>query len=960
MGSAGAVILKAQVQDVDKAKAQISELNRAQDSVAEHAEKTREAHNRYTKEAQEGLDGFVQSSARASQQSNVTAATILQFATMVGTLSAAVLEARGNLHLTSTAMTTMSLARFPLAFTAGVVALGLAVHGTAENFKYLHDVAVPAAAQSEAALVSLGIVTKQTGGDVAATMAQVKGLEDAMTAKTSAAQATRTFNTMNLSLGKQRELIDSIRDGIVAMGGDVNTQLPLMALAIKRQEGELLDNMGVVSTIEMMYKSYAAAIGTTSDKLTQSQREEAVMQGVLRETAKYHGAAAAALGTHEGRVASLRTEKRKLAEEMGAMVMPFADLGVAVESLGTKIDRYLLERVKKLADPVTGLATSVQSAATSIVDQTYLIPAKTSFEQGESAQADRLMLSLQKRNQETRDRAAQAAKEGGYGPTNSAGLQDHYNRKAELDKQEADRAASEAKQRAEQVKNDQQRLAEEVARDRATIGKQGMELELAQEKLWYEERKRLAHGHKQLLLQLEMAHQRRVDEIGKRNHAELTGGATYGPFTSEQERDMMSAGHSKLTGGDTYGPGDDAAQKAAGDYAKLLAQWNQDNEKELNEMRLRARQKLQEGTAEGLRKGIEVGKAALIGDFGAAGSAVQDILESAVVSGLSKSQAVQGAIASLSTALAGPAGIAAVFGVALVSSLMKGAETARKQAEDYRKHLEGLNAPKRPGDTVGGIEYDRDHDEQVVNLRKWIAGLEENRKRLDDSPLGEGVDYHAAVEAQDKEISARKAQLKALTDVYDSQILAARAADWLAQSMKRASDAADLYRSTGDYLKGRRRELQVATGELTPQEASRLNANDAAEKKLDDVYDGIAKSLDLGPLAGTMKVDVMEELKNGRIDLLTTQVGAANAEALKNAFAALGIDKKLADLTFKTDQNRVTPGATPQNPLYSVVTNFRDLVAFMPENAAYRSGGPGTSRNDGSLKGRAINTSKSS
>lgn len=451
MATSGSVTITAKV-NAEDAERKLQAIARAEREVGAEVARSNSIQAQSAKAASEHYDKLSASQREFSQRSRVAAGDVVQLSANLSVLGLAALEAKEHLGLIGTGVKAMGLLRGPVGIIASLGALTLAAKAASDSMEYLGEVAIPAAGRAEASLASLRIVTERTGGDVEATTEHVEDLENALTGLTAASEATRTFNTMGLSLERQTQLIDAMRDGIVAMNGDVNTQLPLMALAIKRQEGELLDNMGVVSTVEMMYQEYAKTIGTTSDKLTQHQREEAVIQGVLRETAKYTGAAATAMKTYEGRVAALATEKQKLAKDIGDLFLPLSTFTVAVETLGVKLQRRLLDPLKEVRGY---LGQSFNETA-------VLLGGGTLPNQSTDDATVKTIKKLQAINTAERARQAQAAKEGGYGPANDADLGTFYEERAKRVQAANERAEREAKQHAEQVASLNQQLRDRL------------------------------------------------------------------------------------------------------------------------------------------------------------------------------------------------------------------------------------------------------------------------------------------------------------------------------------------------------------------------------------------------------------------------------------------------------------------------------------------------------------------
>lgn len=76
---------------------------------------------------------------------------------------------------------------------------------------------------------------------------------------------------------------------------------------LKNENSVLVDNAGVTKNVSVMWKEYATSIGTTMDKLTQSQKIQAEYNGIMRETEAQLGNAEKAANGLQG--AAARSDK---------------------------------------------------------------------------------------------------------------------------------------------------------------------------------------------------------------------------------------------------------------------------------------------------------------------------------------------------------------------------------------------------------------------------------------------------------------------------------------------------------------------------------------------------------------------------------------------------------------------------------------------------------------------------
>lgn len=865
---------------------------------------------------------------KLSRQSQSTSVDVMQLGVNLSVLGVAALEAKEHLHLTQTAISAVSIAsRGPLPILAGLAAVVIAAKSAADGLEYLSETAVPAAGRAEAALASLRIVTERTGGNVAETTKHVEGLEDALTGLTTAAEATRTLNSMGVSLERQAELIDAMRDGIVAMGGDVNTQLPLMALAIKRQEGELLDNMGVVSTVEMMYKTYAATIGTTSDKLNQHQREEAVIQGVLQETAKYTGAAASAMETYQGRIAALATEQQKLAKEAGELVMPFANIGTEIDRLGVKIERHIIRRLKEIGSPASGLAHDAQQALKSIWDQDYLMPRLSEQQQGEAAMVDKTIKKLQAHNEEERKRQAQAAREGGYGPANTADTNKAYEERAKQQQAAEERASQASKQHAEEQKRQRQALQDELL----TIGKAGGDLELAQEQIRHRKEMETAAGaHKNL--ELEQERHRRALQVINAKYPPLVMSGSNSDAAAYGRMHVGTVGNLQAsTFGGRMGLGklsEGLGRNLGSSYENALDGWKASQGQAIPEAALQqVEADLTVPIANAFEKGAEAGmeravRSLMDGDFGGLGAGLLGTVKDSAATALTDAAKValgDAAILATAKSLALAAASAVIFAAPFVAA--KAEKDRDKQAQDNWM------------------------DQKANATQQGLNSMPTNTPAFDMS-TGQFTKLGASAETAAEAVERHASRMEDATYALDNF--------W------RKIDQGTKDFETWEGKKGGAEDaftrFMVESGKWTDEDVQKR----ALTRSLDWMVGGTPNNPDFS--ASNLTVEQLTSIDPRLLDPNNRDVGSiSRALGMPDAAGpgAYSDDRLLEAIKIafgiKADQERVGPGSTPDRPLYSSIVNFKDMMAFFAPGELFRAQGPGTSRGDG-MKSRAVST----
>jgi len=91
---------------------------------------------------------------------------------------------------------------------------------------------------------------------------------------------------------------------------------------LKNENSILVDNAGVTKNVAKMWDDYAKSIGTTANRLTQAQKIEAEVNGILQETRFQTGDAAKLVSTYSGQVAMLAFQFQQLKVQVGNALMP--------------------------------------------------------------------------------------------------------------------------------------------------------------------------------------------------------------------------------------------------------------------------------------------------------------------------------------------------------------------------------------------------------------------------------------------------------------------------------------------------------------------------------------------------------------------------------------------------------------------------------------------------------------
>jgi hypothetical protein len=120
-----------------------------------------------------------------------------------------------------------------------------------------------------------------------------QALQNLLSRKYSEADAVNVLNRLKDAAAFNRQAHLSLGEAVVTA-----------TEGLKNENSTLVDNAGVTKNVAKMWEEYAGSIGTTAEKLTQAQKIQAEVNGIMAETAAQVGNAKKALEGVEGQLAS--------------------------------------------------------------------------------------------------------------------------------------------------------------------------------------------------------------------------------------------------------------------------------------------------------------------------------------------------------------------------------------------------------------------------------------------------------------------------------------------------------------------------------------------------------------------------------------------------------------------------------------------------------------------------------
>lgn len=202
----------------------------------------------------------------------------------------------------------------------GVFALG------AFKVKQLVGDSKDAAIQQQAAYRGLEAVANHAGVGIGRAMDEANKLAaDGLISVGDSAKALQNLLSRGYSVDQAVGVITRLKDA-AAFNRQANLSLSEAVVTategLKNENSVLVDNAGVTKNVAKMWEEYAKSIGTTRDKLSDSQKITAEYNGVMKETEAQVGNAAKAAEGLTGSQAELDSKSNELQVTIGTILEP--------------------------------------------------------------------------------------------------------------------------------------------------------------------------------------------------------------------------------------------------------------------------------------------------------------------------------------------------------------------------------------------------------------------------------------------------------------------------------------------------------------------------------------------------------------------------------------------------------------------------------------------------------------
>ncbi len=137
---------------------------------------------------------------------------------------------------------------------------------------------------------------------------------------------------------------------------------------LKNENSVVVDNAGVTKNVAKMWEDYAKKIGKTTNNLTQAEKIQAEVNGILEETKFQSNDAALYANTYSGKIAQLNSAFTNMKTAIGNAIQPLAKLFVPIITTATNAVTKLFTSLAGLLSLFGLKADSVETVSNGIGD----------------------------------------------------------------------------------------------------------------------------------------------------------------------------------------------------------------------------------------------------------------------------------------------------------------------------------------------------------------------------------------------------------------------------------------------------------------------------------------------------------------------------------------------------------------------------------------------------------------
>lgn len=237
-----------------------------------------------------------------------------------------------------------------------------------------------AASSLESAMTGLTSIVEGQGRDINRAKSYINDyvkdglvpLTDAVTAYKNLVARGYNDDQIESTMNRLKDAASSGRQSSYSLGEAVKSATE----GLKNENSILVDNAGVTKNVAKMWEDYAKTVGKTSNNLTQQEKIQAEVNGIMQETQWQVGDAAKYTQTYSGRVAALNKTFTDIKVNAGTAFMPIANVVLPIlqslannlSSVTSSISAFSQALFGKAIVATTSNITDTEEAVTSVGD----------------------------------------------------------------------------------------------------------------------------------------------------------------------------------------------------------------------------------------------------------------------------------------------------------------------------------------------------------------------------------------------------------------------------------------------------------------------------------------------------------------------------------------------------------------------------------------------------------------
>lgn len=182
----------------------------------------------------------------------------------------------------------------------------------------------------EASLAGVKAVAQATGNDIAESLQVVKSAsEDGLVSQSDAAAAVKNLEQFGFSAQQAEQAIRVMTDAAVynrQANYTVSEAVRVTTEGIRMENSVLSDASGITKNVAKMYEDYADSVGKNTKELSNSEKVQAIMNGVLEEGGIFSGNAEQYTNSLAGAQQRFGTEVNEVKAKLGGMFERFSPI----------------------------------------------------------------------------------------------------------------------------------------------------------------------------------------------------------------------------------------------------------------------------------------------------------------------------------------------------------------------------------------------------------------------------------------------------------------------------------------------------------------------------------------------------------------------------------------------------------------------------------------------------------